>query len=302
MDWHCLFVLPFWLQTVRHHLTTAADPHIVTVTEGQKLIGIVPLEIENDTARFIGRYEVSDYQDIVTAPGRQLSVMQAVVEHLQRQGIRRLDLRTLRPDALTLDAISKLADQRNCDLVLSEDEATFETDLPADWEGYLLQLSGKQRHEVRRKARRLENYGAFCYRMAINNGHMQQGIDNFLHLFRSNRRDKQQFMQGPMEAYFRDLITGLAEQRMLRLYFLDLDDKPVATVLCFDYKGVRYLYNSGYDEQYEELSVGVLSKVFSIRAGIEGGCRKFDFLKGAEEYKRRIGGTRIPLYRALVQI
>ncbi len=302
MDWHCLFVLPFWLQTVKRHLAASAVPHIVTVGDGPKPIGVVPLEIENDTARFIGPHSVCDYQDLIAAPGRQAEVMQAVLDHLRSQGVTRLDLRTLRPDALALEALERLAGQGRCELTLVEDEATYETDLPADWEGYLLHLSGKQRHEVRRKIRRLENHGPYCYRLASPDGDLSPATEAFLRLFRANRRDKRQFMQGPMEDYFRDLIRRLAEQRMLRLYFLEVDDKPVASVLCFDFNGTRYLYNSGYDDAYDELSVGVLSKVFCIRAGIESGCRKFDFLKGEETYKRRIGGSRIDLFRAMIQI
>ena len=76
----------------------------------------------------------------------------------------------------------------------------------------------------------------------------------------------------------------------------------MATVLCFDYRGVRYLYNSGYDERFDALSVGVLSKVFSINAAIEAGCRRYDFLKGAEVYKKRIGGHEVPLYRLRVTL
>jgi len=54
--------------------------------------------------------------------------------------------------------------------------------------------------------------------------------------------------------------------------------------------------------QYQELSVGVLCKVFSIEKAIEDGCRRYDFLKGAEVYKKRIGGQELPLYRCRVEL
>ena len=301
MPWRCLFVLPFWLQAVRRHLASAAVPHIVTVSAAGRPIGVVPLEVENGTARFIGNHEVCDYQDMIAVPGKQAEVLRATLNHLGNLGVTDLDLRTLRPDGLALDALKSLDVAGFCRLSLVEDEATYEIDLPDDWEGYLLQLNGKQRHEVRRKIRRLDSSGAYSYRLAQLNGNLSREVDTFMELFRANRSDKRQFMQGPMEDYFRELIRSLAAQNMLRLYLLEVADKPAAGVLCFDFGGVRYLYNSGYDEQYEELSVGVLSKVFSIRTGIESGCRKFDFLKGDEVYKRRIGGNRVGLLRALVQ-
>ncbi len=71
---------------------------------------------------------------------------------------------------------------------------------------------------------------------------------------------------------------------------------PVATVMCFDYNNTVYLYNSGYDPPHSYLSVGLLSKVLSIKDSIERGRKRYDFLKGAEEYKYRLGGKEIPIY------
>jgi CelD/BcsL family acetyltransferase involved in cellulose biosynthesis len=50
------------------------------------------------------------------------------------------------------------------------------------------------------------------------------------------------------------------------------------------------------------LSVGIISKVLSIRSGIEAGCRRYDFLKGAETYKKHLGGKEVPLYRCSVML
>jgi CelD/BcsL family acetyltransferase involved in cellulose biosynthesis len=109
-------------------------------------------------------------------------------------------------------------------------------------------------------------------------------------------------MDDIMSAYFRELIRRLARQKILRLYFLEVRQRPAATVLCFDYNGTRYLYNNGYDAAYHDLSVGILSKIFSIREAIEVGCRKYDFLKGDEVYKKRIGGRAVPLYQYVAEL
>ena len=127
-------------------------------------------------------------------------------------------------------------------------------------------------------------------------GRLAKAVETFLALFHRNRQDKSAFMTGAMEAYFRDLIQALDREGLLRLCILDVAGQSAAAVLCFDYQGVRYLYNSGYDERFQALSVGILCKILSIRQGIEMGCRHYDFLKGAEEYKRRIGGREVALH------
>jgi len=222
--------------------------------------------------------------------------MKAVAAHLRIEGINQLELKTLHPDAAVIQALRDLEGQSNWVQTVDPDEVTYEVRLPADWEDYLMQLNGKQRHEVRRKLRRLETNAAFAYRMAGPKDTLDMATEQFLQLFQLNRKDKAEFMSTAMSAYFRDLIAALADHQMLRLYFLELEGNPAATVLCFDYDQVRYLYNSGYDAHYHDLSVGILSKVLSIQAGVEAGCRRYDFLKGAEVYKKRLGGQAVPLY------
>jgi CelD/BcsL family acetyltransferase involved in cellulose biosynthesis len=92
----------------------------------------------------------------------------------------------------------------------------------------------------------------------------------------------------------------LAKEQILKLFFLDLNGLPVAAVMCFEYNSTMYLYNNGYDQRHRAVSVGLLSKVLNIKASIKRGIRKYDFLKGDEEYKHRLGGKQMPLYRCRI--
>ncbi len=275
---------------------------ILAVTRDGKLLGVAPFSVEGTTARFLGISDVCDYQDIVTLAGQETLVVQTLLDELAGKGIQRLDLRTLRPDSAFFRGLDALMEKQPITAERVLDDVTYETPLPSSWDDFLLQLNGKQRHEVRRKLRRLEAQGSFAYRVAPNNGALQSATDLFLRLFQMNRTDKARFMNDTMSSYFRDLIKALADHQMLRLCFLEVESHPAATVLCFDYGQIRYLYNSGYDGQYQDLSVGVLSKLLSIQAGIEAGCRHYDFLKGNEVYKKRIGGQEVPLYRCKIEL
>jgi CelD/BcsL family acetyltransferase involved in cellulose biosynthesis len=301
LDWHCLFVSPFWLETTVRHLGENQNSLILAAMHADQYLGIVPLKVNGAQACFLGDPNVCDYQDIICAPGAALETMRQVVDHLRQAGVESMDLGTLRPDAKALVALNQLAEEGCVRITVTAEETTFEASLPATWDLFLQQLNGKQRHEVRRKIRRLETAGPVAYAEA-NNGNLAAFTDVFITLFRSNRSDKAVFMSDVMEGYFRSLIQVLENQGMLRLYVLSINRQPAAAVLCFDYQGVRYLYNSGYDVNYQNLSVGVLSKVFSIQKAIETGCRTYDFLKGAETYKKRIGGYEVPLYRCRVAL
>jgi CelD/BcsL family acetyltransferase involved in cellulose biosynthesis len=105
-----------------------------------------------------------------------------------------------------------------------------------------------------------------------------------------------------MNSYFSLLAESMAKANLLKLSFLYVDGTPAAAVMCFDYNSTIYLYNNGYDGRFSSLSVGLLSKVLTIQDSIVRGRKKYDFLKGTEEYKYRLGGKPLPLYRCRVKL
>ena len=127
-------------------------------------------------------------------------------------------------------------------------------------------------------------------------------MKTFLALFRSNRSDKAEFMNDRMDSFFRVLSVALNKARILKLFFLDFDERPVAATMCFNYQSTMYLYNNGYDKRFGSLSVGLLGKVLSIKESIHCGKKTYDFLKGSEVYKRRLGGQPVQLYRCLIEL
>jgi CelD/BcsL family acetyltransferase involved in cellulose biosynthesis len=175
-------------------------------------------------------------------------------------------------------------------------------DLPPTWDGYLETLNTKQRHEVRRKLRRLDEGGKIDYHFLKGDAGLDNSMDTFMRLFSLARGDKACFMTSGMESFFRSLAGALAGLGMLRLGVMELDAQPVAMIMCFDYNDTIYLYNSGYDPQYDSLSVGLLSKVLCIKESIQEGKKRFEFLKGNEVYKQRLGGREIPLHRCTIVI
>jgi CelD/BcsL family acetyltransferase involved in cellulose biosynthesis len=61
------------------------------------------------------------------------------------------------------------------------------------------------------------------------------------------------------------------------------------------------LYNNGYRQEYGALSVGLLSKVSSLRDSLERGMEVYDLLAGDEGYKLQLGGQVVPLSRVRVK-
>ena len=182
----------------------------------------------------------------------------------------------------------------------SQEDISYELVLPPSWDSYLSGLAVQQRHEVRRKLRRLQEAGRFAYRIVDAPEAIDAAMDVFLQLFMISRPDKRAFMTVAMEAFFRSLARSMASWGLVRLGFLDIHGAPAAAVMSFQYSGTVYLYNSGFDPRFKHLNAGLLCKVLSIRDSIEGGIKIYDFLKGAEVYKQRLGAAPVPLQRCRV--
>jgi CelD/BcsL family acetyltransferase involved in cellulose biosynthesis len=172
--------------------------------------------------------------------------------------------------------------------------------LPATWEEYLAGLRKKDRHELRRKLRRLDDYGD--YRLVQAGGdNLQESLTAFLSLMEESKEEKREFLTPERGEFFGRMASAMNEAGYLRLFFLELDGERVAGSLCFDYGGRRFLYNSGYRLAYGAYSVGLLLKALCIKQAIEEGLSYFDFLRGQEQYKHHLGGQPLNLYRMTVR-
>jgi CelD/BcsL family acetyltransferase involved in cellulose biosynthesis len=299
LDWASPFTLPGWIQAWRHAFTPDGTPWIVSVREGDRLIGVAPLLRDETTARFIGSADVCDHLDLVTDPGHSTVFCGKLLEAVRQEGITRLDLGLVRADSTVMTRLIPEARRMGFAAAVVQEDLLFELELPASWEGYLERLDGKQRHEIRRKLRRLDQNAPFAFRLVSGPTAVTSAMDQFMGLFRQNRPDKAGFMTAGMERFFRSLAERLPETR---IGFLDVDAVPAAAVMCFDHRHTRYLYNSGFDASLGRLSVGILCKVLSIRDAMARGFKTYDFLKGNEAYKRQLGGRPAALYRCRIEL
>lgn len=290
-----LFVSPAWSKVWWQQFGSGDKLFLSSLRQADEVIGIAPLRINNGVARFIGSTDVCDYLDFVVAPGKEDIFFSELLDNLRGQGVKRLELQPIRPDSSVRSRLTDIAPKMKWRSSCSKEDVTVELDLPSTWEEYLSLLSGKQRHELNRKLRRLNEEGDLDYRTATEAS--SPDIDIFFHLFRDSRSDKAAFLTSQMESFFRLMAAAMAEQKLLRLNILQLGKKPVAATMCFDYRDTVYLYNSGYEPDYGWLSVGVISKALCIKDSIERLKKRFDFLKGDEAYKYQLGGQELPLYK-----
>jgi len=296
LDWNLIFTIPDWLKVWWQSFGTGADLLLFSVKRAGRIIGIAPLQVRNRVASIIGNSDVCDYQDFIVVPGFEEQFYTAVLEYLQQKEVKELHLETVRPDSNIARKFIPLLNKLHYRISEKQVDVSSDIDLPASWDEYLSMLNRKQRHELRRKMRNISEIGQTDFVTIRDSNGIPEAVQRFLNLFPESRGDKAQFMTAEMQEFFRLLSLSLAEPGVIGFSQVELAGKPLAMVMFFDYNSSIYLYNSAYDPAYRSMSVGIISKAGCIRESIEKGKKKFDFLKGPEQYKYNLGGKEIPLF------
>jgi len=293
------FLHPLWLRTWLDEFQEGRELILLSARQDDQLVGVAPLLREDDRLSLAGHYSICDYMDLLVPDGDE-TVYRSFLETLAATEWQELELRGLREESPTWRLLPALAERMGFRVASELEAVSPRIELPAAWDDYLATLSKKDRHELRRKMRRLHSEGQVELRTVTSETETPAALDLLLRLMRESRQDKARFMTPPMERFFRRMVAALAPAGIIRFYILDLDSVPVAAVLCFDIGGQMYLYNSGYDPAFAHLSVGLISKAMCIEDAIGRGRHCVDFLRGHESYKYDLGGRDRSIYRCVV--
>jgi CelD/BcsL family acetyltransferase involved in cellulose biosynthesis len=254
------------------------------------LVAALPLcEIVPGRWQTVGGADVSDYLDVLAVAGREEEAWLALLQ-ARSAAQASWELHAVPESSITVRSVPTLAASVGLTATTAIEERCPVLDLPASWEAYLASLSGKHRHELMRKTRRLERElpGAHpvCLRARVD---VERRLDDFLSLHRRSRTGKARFMDEPMEVFFRRVIAGLAEGGAVGLWVLDAPDGPIASFITIDWEATVGLYNSGFHPECASLSPGLVLLSHVVRDAIGRGQRRFDFLRGEERYKYEFG-------------
>jgi CelD/BcsL family acetyltransferase involved in cellulose biosynthesis len=104
-------------------------------------------------------------------------------------------------------------------------------------------------------------------------------------------------MTNEMEAFFAALHRDAGGV----IDFLVAGGRHVAAAFGFEDEDTYYLYNSGFDTAHAGASPGIVLVELLMRQAVSSGRDRFDFLKGEETYKFRLGASARPLYRVAAE-
>ena len=255
-----------------------SDPEIIVFTEDGQVRAVLPALIDDGAIRSLGDERVTDLFDMVCEPGYEKNICTAIVDAVQDQG--------LHVDLFPLESRSRLAvflAEMLHDVAVEEGDTCPLLELPGSWDGFLEKLGGKKRHELRRKMRRVNG--------AVLEVVKTEEMHDLYRLMGLSNENKEKFMEPDMIAFFDDLVRLFGRREWLRARKLQLDGRTAAMMLAFTFGERIYLYNMGFDPAFRSLSPGIVTVALDIHSAISEGRRYYDFLRGDEDYKYRLGAS-----------
>ncbi len=296
-----VFATPEWKAAWHQTLGSGEIPRHLAVEEDGRLVALATLAQRDGRMVWDGGPEISDFLDFIVERGRASELIPALLEQADGLSWSTLQLDCLRADSPAPELVRRWAISRGYAVSIVQQTVSPVVHLTGDWEAYLSRLDKKDRHELRRKLRRLEAAGPCVFRLVEDPAELPDATDRFLHLLRLSDPEKAAFMTPAMEASFRAILEATFRIGVLRLYQLVFDGQVVSAVICFDDgRDELMLYNSGYDPEYRHLSVGLLLKVMCLQEAIRLGKTVYNTLRGDERYKYDIGAVDTGIFQVTV--
>lgn len=284
--------------------------------DGQ-LIGLAPWYLAQTSRRgcvirFLGSGRVcTDYQTILTAPGQTDVVARGLVAWLtgseqtpghdagtdEASRWNLLELEGADVDDVSLNRFLFRAESAGCLVHREVAESCWRIELPERWEDLLLRFSKGHRKQIRRAERRMLDTDRAVLHLVERREDLGRGLDILFDLHRRRREslgDPGAFADERFTAFHREVAARLLENGSLRLYWLELDGRPIAAEYQLAGNGGIYVYQGGVLPDASHFGPGNLILIATLRRAIEEGCQWFDFLRGDEPYKQHWRATPIP--------
>jgi CelD/BcsL family acetyltransferase involved in cellulose biosynthesis len=267
-----------WADTWWAHLGRGRPLRVWRCRAEDGIAAVVPLYEWSSrplrVARLLG-HGPADELAPVCAPGLRHEVADAILRALGASGI---DL--LLAEQLPVTAgWGRLLDGR-----LVRREASPVLRWSDGWDAYVVSSSANLREQLRRREQRLHREHRVRVRLTEDPGTLSGDLDT---LFRLHRLVRPRSDFGP-EPFHRAFAATALERGWLRLWLLEVDDRPAAVWYGFRFGGAEHYYQAGRDPSFDRLSVGFVLLAHTIRAAFDDGICEYRFGRGDEPYKYRL--------------
>lgn len=285
-----------WARAWWPHWSGSSQPWIVTVRDGDRLVGLAPL-----VATRRGPFRVltelgrppSNYWSVIALPAARADVTTAVARAVREHaGEWHALLLGGLPTGSELEGALRAAGLR----VRARRPTPYPgLELPGSFEEYLQALPRKRRKDLRRHMRRLED-GRLALRDVSGPAELRAAIDGWQKIrvrwWESRGKDMDPEHAGVrFRDFMADLVVALVPQGLAEVWEFAQDGEVVGVEVNLKDARCYYSWMGAYAPEVAQLGLGKLAIGESIRTSIEAGRSYYDMMVGDEEYKYWYGAT-----------
>jgi CelD/BcsL family acetyltransferase involved in cellulose biosynthesis len=264
---------PWVLAVWREGRLAALAPWLVYPREGRR------------TLAFCGG-GVSDYCDVVTAPGGEEEAVAALLAHL---GTRRERWEVADFEPLPGDSPLRRISQGR----IETRDVCPGIDLPGRVEDLHEVVPTRQLANLRKHRRKAGKLGE----LRLHDGSWEEKLEVLLRFYLARREETN---GDTLRAFHREAAAGFHARGALGIHLLCLDADPLAALYGFRERDTFYCYMQGFDPEHARLSPGAMVVGTAIEETIRQGARRIDFLRGREPYKYWWGATDRETFRRVL--
>ncbi len=297
-----VFATPEWNKVWWEEFKAGKELFILEMKRDDASVALVPLyrkaEDGKNILRFVGGIDLTDYLGPIGAEEDHRQVAESLMTWLTSTDVLwdEFDAHNMPVPFHFAEELVERADAAGFDFRLEQEETAALLRLPATWDEYLASLDGKERHELKRKRRRIERDHPDVRMRRSTSETLDTDLRTFVDMHRGTEGMKGHFMRPDIATFFERVAHAFMPLGWLRLDFLEIGETAVATTFGFDLDGTLYLYNSAYEPDASRLSPGFILVSHLIEECIEREYEVFDFLRGPERYKYQLGAEAVPLH------
>ncbi len=300
-----VFLTHEWFSSWWEHLSGNNNLEVLLFKDDQDhMIGIAPLMTDGRSLRFMASHEVTDYCDFIFLQDKKEEFYKSLLRYFRENYLDQthMEFINIRSSSPTCVLVPEMASKYGFSHSLRETEVTPVLSIPSTYKDYINGLKRKNRHELRRKLRRIEGLDGIKIKKITETRHLLPAIEGFISLHQKSGPEKLAFWTTEgMPDFFRKVVHRFSEKGWVEMDVLFFEDSIISALLSFLYGNEVLFYNVAYDLEYASFSPGFYLFHSSIVEAISRGKSHVDFLRGREKYKYDFGAKECKIYSLILK-
>lgn len=283
----------------------ASELITVKVVDDEHVIGVCAFELDSGLLSFAGGRDVVDYMGPVAVAGREKDVA-AALSRLMFDSLswtRACLAGLIHNDAAAQAIVDEVVRVAPAAVVATYDQAPQLETAP---QGYLALLNSKRRGDILRKRNRLIEAVGELELVVSTRDTVADSLERLL-AWKSDAGPATREFVADYGDFVRSMVAELAAVDACHVVELHAADRPLASAIMLAHGNTAFIYNMSYDMSLATeapaqagLAPGVVLVSLLAERNLDRGLR-FDFLKGAQDYKLRLGGVPVDLIDITVE-